>query len=75
MRADNKSGIKGVSWDSKNKYWRAQIKTNGRLVHIGSFSDINEARMAMEKARDKLHGVYASHGNRQATPKNRRTNP
>ncbi|MCP1114423.1 HNH endonuclease [Enterobacter bugandensis] len=75
MRADNKSGIKGVSWDSKNKYWRAQIKTNGKLVHIGSFSDVDEARMAMEKARNKFHGVYASHGNRKATPKNIRTNP
>ncbi|MGM8753270.1 HNH endonuclease [Enterobacter chuandaensis] len=75
MRADNKSGIKGVSWDSKNKYWRAQIKTNGKLVHIGSFSDVDEARMAMEKARNKFHSVYASHGNRKATPKNIRTNP
>lgn len=74
MRADNKSGIKGVSWDSKNKYWRAQIKTNGRLIHIGSFSDLNEARMEMEKVREKLHGNYASHGERQATPKHRRTN-
>lgn len=74
MRSDNKSGIKGVSWDDKSKFWRAQIKKNGHLIRIGSFRDLNEARIAMEKARIELHGDFASHGFRTAVPKSKRTN-
>lgn len=75
LRSDNKSGIKGVSWDGKSKFWRAQIKANGRLIRVGSFDNLDEARSAMEKARNEIHGSFASHGHRTAVSKPKRTNP
>jgi len=39
----NKSGYRGVSWHSPGKKWRARSRVNGSEVHLGLFSDINEA--------------------------------
>jgi hypothetical protein len=40
---NSKSGVRGVSWDSKSKRWRAQIRHNKKLITAGSFSTIAEA--------------------------------
>lgn len=36
---NNTSGVTGVSVDSRSGSWRARIKIDGKLIHIGSFAD------------------------------------
>jgi hypothetical protein len=48
---DNKSGVKGVCWNTKNKRWVVTI----RRINIGGFSDFTEAvchRLAAEECLD-----------------------
>lgn len=62
LRKSNTSGVKGVSWNKKLNRWRALIGFNRKLIHVGYFDSIEEAREVLEKERDKLHGEFANHG-------------
>ena len=55
----NKSGYKGVSWHKRVKKWRAQIKYNNKVMHLGYFSTPEEAYEAYKEAALRLHGEYA----------------
>ena len=49
---NNKTGVKGVSWDKKAKNWRAQIQYNGTKKHLGLYEtkeDAIAARIVAEK--------------------------
>lgn len=65
MRSDNTSGIKGVVWNKDNNNWRARIYINNNKIEIGSFNTIDEARIAINSARKKLHGEYANSGHKE----------
>ena len=52
-RADNKSGLLGVS--KADNSWRAQIQVNGKKFHIGVFETKEEAHLAYIKAKRSLH--------------------
>ena len=56
---NNKSGYKGVCWNSKTNKWQAQIKANRVLHNIGFFSSKEEAYAAYCKAAEELHGQFA----------------
>lgn len=49
----NKSGTKGVSWDKKNKKWRASISVENKQINLGRFLDINEAIKSREEGEKK----------------------
>ena len=55
----NKTGYKGVSWDSQRMKYRSTIKLNGRQISLGRFDTIEEAGMAYKKASDLLFGEFA----------------
>lgn len=62
----NKLGVKGVCLNGKasNKY-RAQIRIDGKKVHLGTFSSLEEAELAYIKAATVAHGsfyVYSLNG-------------
>lgn len=59
LRRDNKSGIKGVCWDSSNKKWVAQISLNRKNYRIGRYVSIDDAAKAIIAARKKFHGEFA----------------
>jgi hypothetical protein len=40
----------GVNWDKKINKWRAQIYIDGKLKHLGYFTDEYEAHLAYQKA-------------------------
>lgn len=61
MRCDNKSGVKGVHWEADRQMWRGVISVEGKQIKIGRFHDLGAARIAMEEARQKLHGEFARH--------------
>ena len=60
-RADNTSGICGVSWDKKNQKWRANMTMRGKSVNLGLFDSIEDAAAA-RKAAEVGHGFTARHG-------------
>jgi len=54
------SKYKGVIWHRRYKCWQAQIKTNCKLIYLGSFKDEVEAAKAYDEAAKKYHGEFAS---------------
>lgn len=50
---NSKSGVRGVYWDKKNKRWRAQIGLNGKVIRVGDFVRIEDAKYTVESARRK----------------------
>ena len=48
----------GVSWDSYNKKWRAQISFNKKVIYIGMFCSEVEAGEAYVKRLEELKEIY-----------------
>jgi hypothetical protein len=57
LRADNTSGVKGVSWH--NDQWRARIQFKGKPIFIGHFESIQAAETAIKRIRARLHKEFA----------------
>jgi len=56
-RSDNTSGFKGVG--QRRGRWRAQIRKDGRRIHLGTFSTPEAAHAAYLKAANDHHGEFA----------------
>ena len=50
----NKSGFRGVYWDSSQRAWRACVRHNGRLHYAGRFATPEEAGQAALELRQNL---------------------
>lgn len=61
LSTNQSSGVLGVSRQARSstKPWKAQIRINGRIVYLGSFSTIKEASEAYQAAKRKHHEGYA----------------
>lgn len=59
---NNTSGVKGVRWNKKSKKWIGYVWLNRKMKHLGYFSTIEEAGLAVHLAREKMHGEFANHG-------------
>lgn len=53
------SALKGVSWHLRVKKWRAQIKINGKKLHLGYYSTEEDAAKAYDSAALRFHGEFA----------------
>ena len=53
LRTDNKSGIRGVSWDKTRHKWVAQLRFQGKNHNLGRYDNIADAKTAREKAEEK----------------------
>jgi len=60
IRSDNTSGFKGVSWHKQHKKWITRIQVEGKMLHVGLFTDLLEAACAYDMAAIKHHGEFAS---------------
>ena len=58
-RANCSSRFKGVSWFKNLQRWNAKIKINGRLKHLGYFTDEREAARAYDAAALEHFGEFA----------------
>lgn len=58
----NKSGVKGVHFETHTERWRAEIWVNNKHLRLGRFDTIDEAANAVATARMQYHGVFANHG-------------
>ena len=60
LACTNTSGIKGVHWHKQRNKWRAKVQHKGRFIHVGCFELLEDAAAAVQKARRKVHGEFAS---------------
>ena len=56
--SDNTSGHPGVYWHKQKSKWRAQIKHNYKLIHLGYFDDLEEAVAARKAGELKYWGHH-----------------
>lgn len=61
-RWHNKSGIKGVSWDTSRQKWVASICIDCKRMNLGGYQDINDAAQAYREAALKYHAEFACTG-------------
>lgn len=59
INRNNTSGLKGVCFDKSAGKWRAMIRLDGKLRHLGFFMDIEEAHAAYVSASLRLHGPFS----------------
>ena len=60
IRSNNTSGMQGVTYNKRCKKWQAWIMDQKR-VHLGLFSQLNDAKKARRIAEDSL-GFHDNHG-------------
>lgn len=53
------SPYKGVSWNKSGRHWVAYVSASGRMYHLGSFDNPEEAARARDAKAIELHGPYA----------------
>lgn len=59
VQKNNKSGYKGVSWNSSRKKWYAFIVVDDRSIYLGSFCNPKNAAFAYNEAAVKYFGEFA----------------
>lgn len=57
-RRSNTSGVKGVTWNVKDRRWRAQIRVDRRVIYLGNFADVSAAAAAYAAASERYHGEF-----------------
>lgn len=58
---NNRSGVRGVSWNKRAGKWVAQVSFRRITHYLGLFDSIEEAGYAVISMRGKLHGEFAKH--------------
>lgn len=54
---NNTSGIKGVKWNKDRQKWQVQINHNKKRIHLGLYSDLEEAKKARLEAEKKYFKI------------------
>lgn len=60
--ANSVSGRRGVSWNKKAGKWEAGLMLDGKSLHLGLFTDVEEAADVVSAAREELYGKFAGKG-------------
>jgi len=60
MSISNTSGIKGVSFEKKANKWKASIRINSILIHLGYFDTIEEAAAARQTKANEHFGEFVN---------------
>lgn len=55
----NKSGAKGVSWNTSKKKWVASIRFNCKRINLGYFNTIEAAKIVYDTKAQELFGEFA----------------
>lgn len=59
LNKNSSSGVKGVYWSTEKKIWVARIYVDNCAIHLGLFTDIEDAATAYEKAAKEHFGEFA----------------
>lgn len=54
-RANNTSGVRGVTWSKVMKKWQGQVSHAGNRCHVGYFDNLAEAAAHVLAKRNELH--------------------
>ena len=63
LPSNNKSGVIGVCWDTRNSRWYAQIKHEGSNIFLGRHDSLEAAIKVRAQAEIK-YGFHKNHGKR-----------
>ena len=58
-RKDNTSGVTGVYWNKRQNSWAASIGVNKKVIHLGYFSNFEDAVKVRKEAEEKYFGEYS----------------
>lgn len=56
---NNTSGYRGVTWDKSKQKWMAQVTVNYKHLHLGYFTDPEEASRAYETFKEERRSPHA----------------
>lgn len=59
FRANSHTKVKGVHYVASSKKYRAQIRHNGKLIHLGCFKSVDDARLAYTAKAKELFGKFS----------------
>ena len=59
IQSNNSSGITGVTWIKERMIWKSKIQVNYEEIHLGYFTDINDAINARKKAEENYFGEFS----------------
>jgi hypothetical protein len=59
VRADNKSGVKGVWWCRSTQRWKAAVRVNGKRKSLGAYHNMEQAIAAYRAEATRAFGEYA----------------
>lgn len=62
INKNSTTGVKGVCWNKAKGKYLARIRKNYKFVYAKHFDSLEEAKMEIEVAREKIHGQFANHG-------------
>ncbi len=62
VSSKNTTGVKGVMWSKQVGKYQAQITTNGKRVHLGTFETFDDAKHARLNAQEKFWGCSDTQG-------------
>jgi hypothetical protein len=54
----NTSTVRGVSFHKKFNKWIAYIQMDGKLIHLGYFNNLEDAKLARQNKAKELFGQY-----------------
>ena len=54
---NNTSGVKGVKWNKDRRKWQVQINHNKKRIHLGLYSDFEEAKKVRLEAEEKYFKI------------------
>lgn len=59
LNCRNTSGVTGISFNKPLNKWVAEIHVNNKKIHIGVFTDIEDAKKARKEAEEKYFGEFS----------------
>jgi len=60
LNENNTSGVKGIYWDKNASKWHAQIKFKNKLIYLGLFDNLEDAKNVRQKKANELFGQYTN---------------
>jgi len=58
LSSNNKSGIRGVSFNAKSQKWRASIGFKGKVIYLGQYETLESAAKARANAEEKIYEPF-----------------
>lgn len=58
VRKNNSTGYTGVSYDAKNKKYRAEITMQGKRHYLGRYATLEQAVNVRNQAKQQLHDAF-----------------